>query len=328
MDLALADEDEVLNRECNLFLVILKLFSKANDEYLRVKDFRNNELILYTFAGQIYQPKCVKIDTIRVTKMVKCFKDIPIQFYLNKYIENGFLTKDRIIKAHSDLSICSNVPLFVKIPRVNKTLISFHGESNLWDTKDVTFAKFDFYDQITYKNYSHIDGLVNGVDIIGQMHNLSVVTENGNQWLVIADENSKKEGFGYIFNRIWEWVIDWSWYILKRIFFLLLMLIIGYFLVKIFFIVLKNCLKRRRNNQLTNLRAALGMNRNMEETSFIGPINETLPQAPTSIQGAQPVIQPTPPYIVNNPVLGIPVIKTIDESSVVCFFFGRSWERK
>ena len=56
------------------------------------------------------------------------------------------------------------------------------------------------------------------------------------------------------------------------------------------------------------------MNRNMEETSFIGPINETLPQA-ISIQGAQPVIQPTPPYIVNNPVLGLPVIKTIDESS-------------
>jgi len=324
MDLALADEDYralelindekmILNRECNLFLVILKLFSKANDEYLRVKDFRNNELILYTFAGQIYQPKCVKVDTIRVTKMVKCFKDIPIQFYLNKYIENGFLTKDRIIKAHSDLSICQNVPLFVKIPKVNKTLISFHGESNLWDTKDVTFAKFDFYDQITYKNYSHIDGLVNGVDIIGQMHNLSVVTENGNQWLVIADENSKKEGFGYIFNRIWEWVIDWSWYILKRIFFLLLMIIFGYFMVKIFFIVLKNCLKKRRNNQLTSLRAALGINRNIEETSFISPLNETLPQAPIPIQGALPVIQPIQPNIVSNPVLELPIIKTIDD---------------
>jgi hypothetical protein len=132
---------------------------------------------------------------------------------------------------------------------------------------------------------------------------------------LLPKKDSKKEGFGYIFNRIWEWVIDWSWYILKRIFFLLLMLIIGYFLVKIFFIVLKNCLKKRRNNQLTSLRAALGMNRNMEETSFIGPINETLPQAPISIQGAQPVIQPTPPYIVNNPVHGLPVIKTINESS-------------
>ena len=61
MDLAMADEDYralelindekmILTRECNLFLVILKLFSKANDEYLRVKDFRNNELILYNIG--------------------------------------------------------------------------------------------------------------------------------------------------------------------------------------------------------------------------------------------------------------------------------------
>jgi hypothetical protein len=100
----------------------------ANDEYMRVKDFRNNDLILYAFSGQIYQPRCVKIDTIRVTKMVKCFKEIPIQFYLNKYLENP--TTDRIIKVHSELSICSNVPKFVKIPKENKTLITFHGESN------------------------------------------------------------------------------------------------------------------------------------------------------------------------------------------------------
>jgi hypothetical protein len=93
------------------------------------------------------------------------------------------------------------------------------------------------------------------------------------------------------------------------------MIIIGYFMVKIFFIVLKNCLKKRRNNQLTSLRAALGINRNIEETSFISPLNETLPQAPIPIPGALPVIQPVPPNIGNNPVLGLPIIKTIDESS-------------
>ena len=147
------------------------------------------------------------------------------------------------------------------------------------------------------------------------MHNLSVVTENGNQWLVIADENSKKEGFGYIFNRIWNWVIDWAWYVIKRIIFLIVLIIVGYFLVKIFFIVLKNCLKKRRNNQLTSLRAALGIQRNVEETSFISPLNDTLPQAPVSIQGADQLINPGLPTIVTNPVPGLPVVNTIHESS-------------
>ena len=52
------------------------------------------------------------------------------------------------------------------------------------DSKDVKYESFNFYDDISYKNYSHIDSLVNGVDIIGQMHNLTVVNENGNQWLI------------------------------------------------------------------------------------------------------------------------------------------------
>ncbi len=43
------------------------------------------------------------------------------------------------------------------------------------------------------------------VDIIGHIHNISIINENGNQWLVISDETSKKEGFGYIFTMIKEW---------------------------------------------------------------------------------------------------------------------------
>ena len=47
------------------------------------------------------------------------------------------------------------------------------------DTKNVNFEKFYFFNDISYKNYTHVEGLVNGIDLIGQIHNISVITENG-----------------------------------------------------------------------------------------------------------------------------------------------------
>ncbi len=116
------------------------------------------------------------------------------------------------------------------------------------NTDKVVYKKFDFYDDITYKNYTHVDGLINGVDIIGQIHNISVINENGNQWLVIADVASKKEGFGYIFNRIKGWFIDWTWFFIKWV--LIALLCIGLFgiLTKLLVVLVKYLLNKRNNN--------------------------------------------------------------------------------
>ncbi len=105
LDLNLADEDfraidlimdkkATLLRECNLFRTQLNLFSLAENSFLRIKDFKKNELILYTLGSQIYKPRCVKISKIKLVKSDNCYKYIPIQFYLNSYWKNGFLTND------------------------------------------------------------------------------------------------------------------------------------------------------------------------------------------------------------------------------------------
>jgi hypothetical protein len=103
--------------------------------------------------------------------------------------------------------------------------MTFHGDSTIWNTKEVVYEKFDFYDDITYKNYTHIDVLVNGVD--------------------------KQEGFGYIFGRISKWFKDWAWYIIKRILFFLIC--VGLLLkgVKLTYLLIKYYLKRKRNNPQT-----------------------------------------------------------------------------
>ena len=120
------------------------------------------------------------------------------------------------------------MPRYVHIPSTKQTLGGYNNDIILWESKDISVQKLDFYDEVSHKNYSHIDGLVNGVDIKGQIHNLSVKTVNGQQWYVIADENSKSEGFGYIFKRIKDWLGDSVWYIIKIILFIILDIILIY----------------------------------------------------------------------------------------------------
>jgi hypothetical protein len=261
MDLQLADEDYrsleviedekiILKRECNIFLSQLKIFSLLENEFLRTKDFKNNDLILFTSNGQVYKPKCVKIDNIILVDSELCYKDIPIKFYVSGFWKNGFLTNDRIIRAVSSLIPCSNLPKFINIPLYNQTISYYQGISRLTNNINVIYESFDFYDDIKYKNYTHIDGLVNGVDIIGQIHNISIINENGNQWMVISDENSKQEGFGYIFMRIKDWFGDWVWYLIKRVIWVLSAILFLYVSVRLLIIWCKYRSKRKNKSQV------------------------------------------------------------------------------
>ncbi len=84
---------------CNIFLSKLKNFSLLENEFLRIKDFKGNELVLFTSNGQVYKPKCVKIDKIILVDSELCYKDIPIKFYVSGFWKNGYLTNDKIIQA-------------------------------------------------------------------------------------------------------------------------------------------------------------------------------------------------------------------------------------
>jgi hypothetical protein len=108
LDLALADEDfraleliederVTLFRECNLFRTQLSLFSFSDNAFLRIKDFKENELILYTMNSQVYKPSCEKISKIRLITTDICYKHIPIQFSMDTVWKTGLAT---IFKTH------------------------------------------------------------------------------------------------------------------------------------------------------------------------------------------------------------------------------------
>ena len=281
MDLTLADEDyralellndekEILLRECNIFVSLLQVLSFSNDKFMRMKDFKKKEVIVYSSMGQIFLPRCVKIPKINLVSKVGCYEDVPITFYLGKYLENGFLTQDRIIKTHSKALPCSNLPRYIKLPALNQTIVILNQKSDLTSSERVKFEKFDFYDQVSFKNFSHIDSLINGLDIIGQFHNLSISNENGGEWMTIP-ENSKEEGFGYILTKVVEWIGNWCWYLAKGFLFVVIVIILLLILGKIFFVLIKKCilkfsLRRLKQENIPNV-----LYKRTNDTASTGP---------------------------------------------------------
>jgi hypothetical protein len=221
----LEDEKYILFKNCMNFQTILKLFSKVNDEFIRLVDYQDKEIIFYSFANQVFLPRCIKIANINLISLKECYEDIPLTFILNNKLEKGFLTKERVIRLYSKPITCTNFPVYLPLPSLNKTIVSFNQRIDLVDSKNVRFDKFDYYDHSLFKNLSHIDSLINGVDILGQIHNLSYITENGGQWLVLPGHDSSKTNLGFNFQNFFLYLAGWFWFILKLIFWILMALL-------------------------------------------------------------------------------------------------------
>ena len=229
VDLILSDEDfrlieyeedaqNVLYRECTLLLTNLKLLSQHDDTFMRIFDYNNNEVTVYASQNQIFLPRCIKIKSINIVSSEKCYRDVPITFQLGDYTENAFLSQDRIIRAYSTEIQCQKFPRYITLPFLEKTIVLFNQQVDIVDTRKINFENFDFYDHFQYKNLTHVDGLLKGVNILGQIHNLSLTNEVGGEWLVIPSENSSEdkvyaglenvwESFKRVVGKIFKWII-------------------------------------------------------------------------------------------------------------------------
>ena len=176
-------------------------------------------------------------------------------FILNNKLEKGFLTKERVIRLHSKPITCLNFPVYLPLPYLNKTIVSFNQKIDLVDSKHIKLDKFDYYDHALYKNLSHLDSIINGVDILGQIHNLSYVTENGGQWLILPGDDSNKANIGFGFKNFFLILVNWLWFLVKLIFWILLALVILFIIYLLIKFSIKLYLaKRKKSNTVNNPR--------------------------------------------------------------------------
>lgn len=125
-----------------------------HDEYAIVDSLYGKEIV-YSNGKDIFETYCDKVNSIVViTNPEKCNRDLPIQYMRNDQSNNGFLTKNGIIRNNSLQEKCSNnYETFIKIK--NFFIIKFKDKIIIKDEADIIKFElnkknilFDYFEQL------------------------------------------------------------------------------------------------------------------------------------------------------------------------------------
>ena len=121
--------------KCEMFKNDLQIFSKFDDQF-NFADSTNGQIIIYSLYRNVYLASCTSIEEVSIPEKVdECTKDIPVLVSADDKIV--YLTKEGILRRHSDIISCSNEYEFfethndnVQIVRQNNLIATIEKKRN------------------------------------------------------------------------------------------------------------------------------------------------------------------------------------------------------
>lgn len=166
---------------CLNFMLNLQIFSRLDKEYIRFKNFKNNEIILYVENGRVYLTECYPIASLSIYEVVKkCFKQIPVIVNLGLVSYSAFLNANGIVSLVGTEVHCSirsdiiflNVYQYeepIVFQRIGDKIIKTNSEKLDW----ITISPFDLNWKPMYTHHPEI--LLSNIDEIKE---ISEIIEN------------------------------------------------------------------------------------------------------------------------------------------------------
>jgi hypothetical protein len=200
-DLILADEDfnyiitkerltQQMEMECQLLLMTLKLFILQEDKFMKFKDTDNNEIILYTKNGQIFQPPCISTYKVTIPLSSKfCYDGIPVQLNtISNESTTGFLINDGIIREHSKIVDCASISKLQILPDKTNAISRVGNEYKVVSISSLHIKKLNIFRLKSMPDIKHAEIIKEGADILNQVRNLIQVEESEGR--VYVDKSS------------------------------------------------------------------------------------------------------------------------------------------
>ena len=168
--------NKVMNQKfCQLYRSFISVFAKLDDEFFIFNDLNGNEAILYSDMSRVFVPSCVLINEIDVIeKTDKCYKDIAVRVKINNETINAYLTTDKIIKTTSKVVACVNNDHIIHLKATHRIIIRRGNSISIEKDDKFTHLKLNIlHANITKMNYRHDEIIINSIDIIKQVANIS-----------------------------------------------------------------------------------------------------------------------------------------------------------
>ena len=165
---------------CQLYKSFMNLYSKTQDEFFTFSDFNGNEAILYSNEGQIFIPKCIRMEQVQLIPTTKkCYRDIPIKItFKDNTIGNVFLTRERIIRATSTIVSCKNNFNSVHLPHSQRILIMRDNRTYVSDDSQYKHITINLqHANVTSFNFHHDEKIITSVNIVKKAAKVFAVSE-------------------------------------------------------------------------------------------------------------------------------------------------------
>ena len=117
-------QHELNQRLCEEKKELLSVVQFGTSEFVKIKDQKNNILVLYTSNGMTFVPSCVTVTTIEIISLGACYKDLPV--YIPELNVSAFLLPSNIITNSSQVVSCNGIQINHYITQL-KAIIVHNG---------------------------------------------------------------------------------------------------------------------------------------------------------------------------------------------------------
>ena len=180
---------------CQLYKTFSNLYSKLDDEFFTFNDFNGNEAVLYSDQGRIFVPSCVAVEEIDVVEKTNaCYRDFPVKIRIGNRTVNAFMTNEKIIKVTSKKASCKNNYQNVHLTNTHRMLVKMGNLTTL--EYDDVFMHLTFNLQtvnVTKLNFMHDENILNSVDLVMKLANVTAITEESGIFHIAEDFHSETE---------------------------------------------------------------------------------------------------------------------------------------
>ena len=242
-DLNRYEQDETQNKlnyeVCMGVINTLNILKLLNNRYFKWKDYRNNDIILFSNHNSLWIAKCYPVKEFFIQPISKidqkCTVDVPVLFNVGLHNISGFIDTNAIIKDSSRLVDCSTTE---QMYFLNNNVIKRSGSKVFVSTNNSVFShrtllnlnSFNF----TKNNFFHSKTITDGVDFSSEFKSILMNDDLHFDEFHISNTLFQKSenGISIFLSDVSDWIYSLKYYIYSILF-----VIIGFILIYLCYVL-------------------------------------------------------------------------------------------
>ncbi|RNA11219.1 hypothetical protein BpHYR1_048633 [Brachionus plicatilis] len=163
--------NKIHRRLCDSLENLYSIFRRRIQEFFKIRDNLENELIIYNNFGELIVTSCVNISEIKILNN-QLFNDISVEFKFKNKVLKGFLSNSGIVKSFSDHEQTTSTKV-VTLPSEEQVIIKNGPKIKIMkSTRQKHLINFNSVNENL--NFDHTSLLLKNFDILKEIESFTM----------------------------------------------------------------------------------------------------------------------------------------------------------